>query len=79
VSATRKDQILNFESNGQNIHALDLIQFALRHGDRTSKIPKDLTMTDQDKKFDVSLTGLLEGRDAQEYLPEKEINSVESL
>jgi hypothetical protein len=79
VSATRKDQILTFESNRQNIHALDLIQFALRHGDRTSKIPKDLTMTDQDKKFDVTLTGLLEGRDAQEYLPEKEIISAESL
>jgi hypothetical protein len=36
-------------------------------------------MTDQDKKFDVTLTGLLEGRDAQEYLPEKEIISAESL
>jgi hypothetical protein len=79
VSATWKDHILTFESNGQNIHAVDLIQFALRHSDRSSKIPKDLTMTDQDKKFDVSLTGLLEGRDVQECLPEKEIISVEGL
>ena len=55
------------------IHALDLIHFALRNSSVNVKIPKDFTVSEDEKAAGITMLGLMEGRDAQDLVREKEV------
>lgn len=75
VSANNKDEIIYYEEgqNNKEVYALDLLHFALKHADTKIKIDKDLPLGADDKKFGVGMVGLLEGRETQDHIKEKEI------
>jgi len=61
------------------IHALDLIHFALRNSSINVKIPKDFAVSKDEEAAGITMLGLMEGRDVQDQVREKEVIRSEDI
>lgn len=69
----REFSVFEDNTSDNTIHALDLIHFTLKSSSISVKIPKDFEVSAEEKAMGISMLGLMEGRDMQDSVKEREV------